>query len=386
MNGETDLYGRKKSRRRKKLFIGLIFTAILAGLLFSFAYVRLNQKERKENLILKLNYVSTLDDARRKRYINHYLELAGLLTREKEYDAAIDVYERALEINPWNKQALFDLALTFKETGAKQEAWEKFNQLLESGSGVFLFLWAKLEMWDLRPGIDFVPEKKPGLEGVLKETTIYILPFIQQEKKGFFSRSRRIEEKNEDFFDDLRVLLQDTYHVRFELLPAWNGSMPGYDKKRKQYNVGQILSRVYAQYQDFLQEKNHLAILIVTSFDITEPGSSFSVSANDPLKHLGIISYARFKQDEVTLFRRVLTQGFSTAGFLLGIERCYSPACVRSDSHNFLEFRKKKFSLCAQCRDELLRQIQLLKDVPNVQWKPEDLNRLNQAKKKYGLE
>jgi predicted Zn-dependent protease len=389
MHGETDLSRKKAANRRKNLFIGLIFAGILAGLLTSFAYVRLNYKERKEDLILKLNYVSTLDEVHRRLYLNHYFELARLLTREKDYDSAIDVYERALEINSRNKQALFELALAFKENGMKQEAWERFSQLLESGPGVFLFLWAKLEMQDLRPGIDFVLEKKPGLEGVLKETTIYILPLVPQEKEGVLSKPRlSVIKENSDFFDDIRVLLQDSYHIQFKLLPDWKGPIPGYDKKRKQYYAGQILSRVYAQYQELLQKKNHLAILVITSYDITEPWIDFLFGTSDGAKHLGIISDARLKldkPDEVTFFRRVFTQSLSTGGFLLGIEMCSSPGCARSYPHSFLEFRKKKFTLCAQCLQKLLSQIQLLQDVPNVEWKKEDMERLKQAKDKYGL-
>lgn len=375
MNGEIDSSVRKAANRRKNLFIGLIFAGILAGLLFSFAYMRLNHKERKDELILKLNYVSTLDAAHQKIYFNHYLELARLLTREKEYDSAIDVYERALDINPWNKQALFELALAFKENGAKQESWEKFNQLLESGPGVFLYLWAKLEMRDLRPGIDFVAENKPGLEGILKEAVIYILPF-------------GVQEKDKYFLEDLRLLLQDTYHIQFELLPEWIGSMPGYDKKRKQYYAGQVLSRVYSQYQDLLQGKDHLAILMVTSYDITELGSNFLFGTSDSAKRIGIISYGRFKSDKpdsAAFFRRVFTQSLSTAGFLMGMEQCSSFSCARSYTHNFLEFHKKRFTLCAQCRQSLLRQIRSLQNVPNVEWKKEDLERLKQAKNKYAL-
>jgi len=309
-------------------------------------------------------------------YVDDFF-LAGRLSLEnKRYDNAIEFYTFGLQIDCWRPDKIFELGLAYEKKGMYKEAYERFNQSLSLNPGPIVYLKAKLHLWAIRnkvKGLKIFAEGLNIAQGRLKAKTIYMLGF------GVSDR---------EMLDDLRVLLQDAYKVKFVLLEELKKPVGGFSEERNQYFVTPLIRDVRLRYEDVFSSPDTQAILVVTSYDITDEGLNFLFGKSDAEYGLGVISYHRFlfdNPDKKTLFMRVYTQGLSTAGFLLGLPRCSSSGCARSYPHSLEEFKRKSHTLCKECKHNLNVFLEKVKDIPEIDVDSAEMERLKSVKSKYGI-
>lgn len=309
-------------------------------------------------------------------YVNDVF-LAGRLSLEnKQYDNAIQFYTFGLQIDCWRPDKIFELGLAYEKKGMYKEAYERFNQSLSLNPGPVVYLKAKLHLWAIKNKVKGLESFAEGLnieQGKLKSKIIYIV--------GFGVNDR-------EMLDDLRVLLQDVYKVKFVLLEELKGPLDGFSEERNQYFVTPLFSDLRLRYEGVFSSPGAHAILVVTSYDITDEGLNFLFGKSDAEYGLGIISYHRFifdNPDKKTLFMRVYTQGLSTAGFLLGLPRCSSSGCARSYPHSLGEFIRKSHALCKECKHNLNVFLEKVKDIPEIDVDSAEMERLKSIKLKYGI-
>lgn len=308
-------------------------------------------------------------------YVNDIF-LAGRLSLEnKRYENAIQFYTFGLQIDCWRPDKVFELGLAYEKNGMYKEAYERFNQSLSLNPGPIVYLKAKLHLWTIKNKVKDLKTFAEGLnieQGKLKAKTIYISRFGVNDR---------------EMLDDLRVLLQDAYKVKFVILEELKRPVDGFSEERNQYFVTPLLRDVRLRYEDVFSFPDTQAILVVTSYDITDEGLNFLFGNSD--EHgLGVISYHRFlsdNPDKKTLFMRVYTQSLSTAGFLLGLPRCSSSGCARSYPHSLEEFKRKSHTLCKECKHNLNVFLEKVKDIPEIDVDSAEMERLKNVKLKYGI-
>ncbi len=364
---------------KRKLIIISSLIVILVSLVAVFsvlAYKQANLKAlraRKQELIDKLPKLALLNDVLVRGYVNVYFDLAKIYFEEKDFDKAIQSYERGLQIDSWRTDMVFELACAYKSKGLYSQAKERFNQVLALKTSPVTFLRAKWELFNLRNKVSDLKEDALIKQNKLKDLIVYILPF---------------KVADIDMLEDLRVLLQDRFKFRFSILKSLPEPAEGFDQNRNQYFVDPLFKYVNREYESVFFVPDTQAIMIVTSFDITEQGLNFIFGRTDPQMRLGIVSFNRFlagNPSKEVLFKRLLTQCLSTGGFLLGLPRCSSPGCARSYPHSFQEFKRKSYNLCKECQNNLNKLLEKIKKYPEVDWTKEDLDRLQAVKNKYNL-
>ncbi len=311
-----------------------------------------------------------------RNYVDDFFSAGRLSLESGQYDNAIKFYTFGLQIDCWRADKIFELGLAYEKKGLYKEAHARFIQSLSLKPGLLIYLKAKLHLWliknkakDLKPFVEEV--NLPA--GKLKAKTIYVLSFGVDDS---------------EMLNDLRVLLQDVYKVRFVFLEELKTPVDGFDKERNQYFVGPLFRDVRYRYENIFSSVDMQAILIVTSYDITDEGLNFLFGRSDPETEIGIISYCRFaldNPDKETLFMRIYTQGLSTSGFFLGMPRCSSSGCARSYPHSFQEFKRKSYVLCDECKRNLNIVMEKLKDVPDIDVDPADSARLESVMSRYGI-
>ncbi len=366
---------------RKYIIRDVIVILVAAALIFWIYYAGPKYRRYRENKLIQtlnnLNRIPGRNDVVIRNYVDIYFNLAKIYLERKDYDLAIALYERGLQIHPWKTQKVLELAYAYKNKGMHKEAYDRFNQALTLRPDILTFLQIKWELFRLKDKSVILPMEQEEVyiaQGRLKDLTIYILPFGMKER---------------EMLEDLRVLLQDALKVRFEILNSLIGPAEGFDAQRNQYFIIPLFRYVRKEYNSVFLIPNTQAIMIVTSFDITDKGLNFLFGGVDSGTRTGIVSYRRFlldHPDNKLLFKRILTQSLSTAGFLLGLPRCSVPVCARSYPHSFFEFKRKSHKLCQECKTNLNKKMEELKDCPEVSRDPQDLVRLDSVTKKYNLE
>lgn len=338
------------------------------------------QEENLTQIVNNINRIKNLSDVTVRNYVDVYFNLARIYLKKKDFDAAIALYERGLQIDSWRPNKIFELASAYKNKGMYKEAHERFTQILTLKPDILTFLRTNWELIELKrnPTVLVLEKKKEEkisiCEGKLKDLTIYLLPF---------------GNTNKEMLEDLRVLLQDAFKVKFDILSPLGETTEGFDAQRNQYFILPLFKYVSREYREIFLIPGTYSIMIVTSFDITDEGLNFIFGGTDKETGMGIVSYKRFlldHPDNKILFKRLFTQSLSTAGFLLGMPRCSIPGCARSYPHSLAEFKRKSYKLCRECKNNLNQVLEKLQNYPEVNWNQEDLKRLNSAQNKYDLE
>ena len=73
---------------------------------------------------------------------------------------------------------------------------------------------------------------------------------------------------------------------------------------------------------------------------------------------VAIMSYNRFINEETAItneIKRIVMQGMSSTGFLIGIPRCTVDTCAHAYPHSLAEHDQKDDTLCDECTDNLIR-------------------------------
>ncbi|MDD4955214.1 MAG: hypothetical protein PHP17_04155, partial [Candidatus Omnitrophica bacterium] len=202
-------------------------------------------------------------------YVDDFFTAGKLSLESKKYGNAIAFYTAGLEIDCWRPDKIFELGLVYEKKGMYDEAYKRFNQALNSNPGLIVYLKAKLHINAIKNKVKqagpFTEELNIG-EGKLKAKTIYILDF------GVSDR---------EMIEDLRVLLQDVYKVRFAFLGDLKEPINGFDKQRAQFFVEPLFENVRSQYEDIFSSPDTQAILVVTPYDITDGGVNFLFGKSD---------------------------------------------------------------------------------------------------------
>ncbi|MCP4653566.1 MAG: tetratricopeptide repeat protein [Candidatus Omnitrophica bacterium] len=328
-------------------------------------------QERKVQLIVKLEQIERSNDVAKRGEVEDIIALARIYYVEKDFDRAIIFFERALSINPFRADVVYEIAMAHSGLDQHLQAKERMQQVLELNPNPVLWSKAKMRLATMKK-VDAAQVALTPLNNerdfTYKPVSVYLLPFGVEDK---------------EMLEDLRVFLQYIYGVRFELLDNTKGPLPGYSKSRRQYFVQPLFSQLHRDYKKLLSEPLAHTLIVVTSHDITDEGINFVFGTTSAKWQMGIISFARFQSDNPDrrmLFKRLATQALSTAGFSLGLLRCSTPLCARSYPHSFAEFARKKFSLCTQCktrRDKMLHKLSMLGDFP---WSREDVERFKALK------
>jgi|GEM_PF-1086268 len=313
-----------------------------------------------------------------RRYANTFFRAGKLAFQAKAYDKAIEYYDMGLRLNPWEQDKVLALASAYEKKGDYEQSLERINNVLNNQPSFFIRLRAqqqkKMLLKRYMPIKEHYSPVKPE-ERRLRAVVIYLVPL------GF---------DNKGLMEDLRLAAQDALGIKFEVLPAMAGQIPGFSKKRNQFFCDPLADYVKTKYKDYLSRQNTAGVLVVTSFDITAENLNFLFGWVDrPYNTIGIISFRRFmsdKPDDKMLFKRIYTQLLSTGGFILGVPRCSFSGCARSYPHSFAEFQKKSYKLCSECCRNLSDVVQKLSDFPEEKWPKEDLVRLQEIKAKYGID
>lgn len=311
-----------------------------------------------------------------RAYVDDFFKAGRLSLESGHYDNAIKFYTFALQIDCWRPDKIFELGLAYEKKGMYDEAYSRFNQSLSLKPKPVIYLKAKLHLWVIESKVKHLklfPEEFNLPQGKLKAKTIYILS---------------LGANDTEMLSDFRVLLQDVYRIKFVFLGTVKEPPGGFDEKRDQYFVMPLFMDARARYENIFSSSDTQAILIVTSYDITDAGLNFLFGQSDAKTGFGIISYRRFSldnPDKKTLFMRIYTQGLSTTGFLLGLPRCSSTGCARSYPHSLQEFKRKSYVLCSECRHNLNIFLEKLKDIPDIDVSLADRTRLENVKLKYSI-
>jgi len=85
-------------------------------------------REQGDTLAAVRNYLIATDQ--NSDYFDAYMEL-GVLYHSKKDPVALDYYNNALNINPNNVQALYNIAMFYQETGNYEKALEKYRMILQ---------------------------------------------------------------------------------------------------------------------------------------------------------------------------------------------------------------------------------------------------------------
>jgi predicted Zn-dependent protease len=105
-----------------------------------------------------------------------------------------------------------------------------------------------------------------------------------------------------------------------------------------------------------------LGILGITREDIYENDYNFLFGW--AYKKLGVMSYARFALGNPTreqFEKRVVMQGLSSIGLVIGIPRPTNPNCARAYPNSLEEHDRKEDKLCEECRANLRQLYSTLK-------------------------
>lgn len=103
-----------------------------------------------------------------------------------------------------------------------------------------------------------------------------------------------------------------------------------------------------------LTEANVVGAVGVTSQDLYRPELAFLFGAARGTTHVGVVSTLRFGTPKDRKFRsRIKKQLLSTAGFVLGVERCEDKTCARAYPNSLEEHDAKSEEVCAVCRKGL---------------------------------
>jgi len=135
--------------------IKLIFS-VVAILIIFFLARDINNKLRKINKI-KLNKellrVINLEDALQKKSIDVFFNLAKIYSQENDFDMAISLYERALQLGSFRANKVFELACAYEHKGRHTKAFEKFHEALALDPAVSTRLAIKWELLKLKKKI-----------------------------------------------------------------------------------------------------------------------------------------------------------------------------------------------------------------------------------------
>ena len=350
------------------------------------------------------------DQVLMRREINKVFELANIYAAEGKEDRAIQLYEKALEVNAANIPAQMELATLLHKKGRKTEAIEKAaivqefaedGDLIEKSEALLKSLGRPTNstetssQTDKNVEIDLIPigDVNPIVLRTLRDkleqkmgTTFKISPSMDilgspdRTYKEVFLRDyigwlkQRIgETKFPAVLSELGFNLTDLNSSENRLkfiYSLFEHSGVDSQKAREMFDAELAKSEAMKQYDEarlcqVIQTKyplpEHSSVkgyLAITSVDLYEGESRFRFGG--ALPGYGIMSLRRFTsafnnedQNRPRLVTRALKQTLSSANFVLGIPRCSNPNCARAYPSSLPELDQKPDELCSLCKERL---------------------------------
>jgi predicted Zn-dependent protease len=157
-------------------------------------------------------------------------------------------------------------------------------------------------------------------------------------------------------YDMLKVFVWSTLKesLKDEEFSKFVETLDEYEKSG-QYDSNRLYRLLVDRYP---LSKPTMCFLGITGYDIYAPDTNF-VFGSSGLGH-AIMSYHRFSgkfsnttQNRPRLVKRTVKQAVSSAFFMLSIQRCNSPMCMRAYSNTLEEHDAKQDTLCSWCQRQL---------------------------------
>lgn len=126
-------------------------------------------------------------------------------------------------------------------------------------------------------------------------------------------------------------------------------------KIEDQYDADVIFKQINRDFKDKIREVDCFGILAVSSYDIYANDYNFLFGWNG--SDIAVMSFNRFINGDTELtteIKRIVMQGMSSTGYLIGIPRCTVDTCARAYPHSLMEHDKKNDTLCNECTENLI--------------------------------
>lgn len=346
-----------------------------------------------------------------RRKVDLVFALAKLYEQQGKIKKAIELYDKALEVNAWNLECQLRLAYLLKDTDRKQESVSKAQLVSDYAEDEALINDAQSLLTSM--GISIKPQSKSPV--VNKEIEIVLIPLgnvsmrmleelqyalketmgihfsIANVKKDIGKYDRDMIQSYINYvFTSIHSSLSPTQiDVLLSELKLGNRDLelPNnkikfiyayFDKINKtegikekkafeelltkgrsegQYDIARLRKEMVREFP-LKSESSIRGYLAVTGEDIYEEPSNFRFGG--ALPGYGVISYYRFSavfnkenQNRPRLMKRSLKQAASSSFFILDIPRCSDPLCIRAYPHSLEELDEKSGKICPLCVSKL---------------------------------
>lgn len=373
-----------------------------------FTEAELHQLEGDAHKLDRISNVSA------RGYVDTYLELGDAYYYFKQNEKAISAYKKGLRLDSWNCEYQLKLAVLQFRKGALEDAYRGF-QFVKSNSRDKRFKEIAQKFFE-----DAKLQKVHEHEVVLPDRfdyIVYITQFnevppliidavasrISQEFKidvevteGILIPSDKNKRDRRELFFDLIIesfkphQTEKQYRETLALLDIRNSGKLSRSEKEKlahfyisarsggekawtdvmksirnhQYDARILLDQLKITFDKELRDNHVLGVLAITAEDIYTEDYSFLFGWASNIKKVGVISYARFIDEDTPIdvtIKRIVMQVFSSLGFILRIPRCTTPDCARAYPHSLEEHDRKKDYLCKECLSNLKAKYEGLK-------------------------
>ena len=178
--------------------------------------------------------------------------------------------------------------------------------------------------------------------------------FIDKDGSDTYDQIIEILDLDKDNVNEKEV---NKEFVHFLYLQTENGEekwQENLEKIQDQYDANEIFKQIKNTYSDRIKEIDCLGLLVVVPYDIYTKDYNFLFGWNG--NDVAVMSYNRFirgNQELTVKIKRIVMQGLSSVGFLIGIPRCTVDTCARAYPHSLEEHDAKDDALCNECKDNL---------------------------------
>ncbi len=364
-----------------------------------------------DQLIAAAAALDTMSNVSAREYYEAYFNLGDAYFQFENPNAALEAYKKGLQLNAWEYE--YQMKCARIELEAKKY-FEANNRLIfiikrcedESTRKEAMSLREKIDPSDMTAGKIIVPDKS--------DYSLYLVPLgdvdtlimdairsrISQEfnisveiiEKPSALSPKNIRDRKSDYFNRfvvdyigkhskkeyLDVLAQAGVKEKDALSPdakkqfVYMMYMKEKDGEelwdtltrvlKDQYDADVLLSVIIREHEKLITLSKSFGILGVTEEDIYAQDYNFLFGWAK--KSAGVMSYSRFLDDGANYsktIKRAVMQAFSSAGNLMGIERCTSGACSRAYPNSLIEHDKKEDILCEECKKKLKTLFESLK-------------------------
>lgn len=323
-------------------------------------------------------------------------------------DKAMQVYKKALDIDPANLAEQYNLAQLLVKNDRPKEALPRLSTIYEFSEDEELFLKAKKMLTELR--FEFPASQQPDFDTIfefilvpedhLNSQIVKELRYALQERMGMkvsiSPQTFTLEEPDRKLIDQYITevftllsqrmsplqkksiltelglddeALQSPYNQSRFIIYSF--SMLGAEGKKMQRvfeanlkemgDKGQYhVTSAFVKLRLAFPLEENKAYIGVTSKDLYSENSNYNFGSGLFGGSYGIISYHRFRadynkenQNRPRLVKRLLKQALSTSNFLLGFPRCDTLYCARAYPKSLAEHDGKSDELCQICKSRL---------------------------------